>query len=355
MFFAIITLITALSLAGTAGVYSIIGLVSMFGAKMWLYGAIVEIGKVVAISYVYRFWYVTNKWFLSLISGIAIILMLITSMGVYAMLTKGHMDNMGNMSEIQGQISRIEYQMNSLRDNVNSRQTVINNLDAALERYIELGAISKGLAAREDQAEQRAFLESEINEFNNKINTLAQEKFDLEAEIRVVESEVGPLTYISKLFSSDPDKALDIAIKVVIILLVICLDPLAVLLLIGANIALRNINNPLVQKEFDVEYQVDYDNHIERNEAEKENITRSLQSASQEDVNKVESFLKNKFEEDTKILSERERESTNTTLKNKVEQHVTDNKINDKKDVEVHEQKKNTIFDKMKNVKNSWM
>lgn len=355
MFFAILTLITALSLAGTAGVYSIIGLVSMFGAKMWLYGAIVEIGKVVAISYVYRYWYVTNKWFLSLISGIAIILMLITSMGVYAMLTKGHLDNMGNMSEIQGQISRIEFQINSLRDNANSRQTVINNLDAALERYIELGAISKGLAAREDQAEQRAFLETEINEFNNKINTLAQEKFDLEAEIRAVESEVGPLTYISKLFSSDPDKALDIAIKVVIILLVICLDPLAVLLLIGANIALRNINNPLVQKEFNIEHQTNDDNNnIEHNEAEKENITRSLHSVSQEDVNKVESYLKNKFEEDTKILSERQ--STNTTLKNKVEQHVSDNKINDnKKDVEVHEQKKNTIFDKMKNVKNSWM
>ncbi len=253
MFFAVITLLTALLLASISGAFSIIGLVTMFGAKMWVYGTVIEVGKIVAISYIYRYWYVTNKAFLVMLSLIAILLMLITSMGVYALLSKGHVDVVGTLTEHKGSIEQLDIKIDALNANVQSRQAVITNLDNALERYIQLGAITKGLNARDSQRVQRDYIESEIKDLNSRISILVRDKYAIEKELRLVENEVAPLRYIALILGGDDQTAIDTAVKVAIILLVICLDPLAVLLLIGANVALTNINNPNVQTEFNVD------------------------------------------------------------------------------------------------------
>lgn len=253
MLFAVLTLLTALLLASISGAFSIIGLVTMFGAKMWVYGTVIEVGKIVAISYIYRYWYVTNKTFLAMLSFIAILLMLITSMGVYALLSKGHVDVIGNLDEHKGSIEQLDIKIDALTANVQSRQAVITNLDNALERYIQLGAITKGLNARDSQREQRDYIESEIKDLNSRISILVSDKYAIEKELRLVENEVAPLRYIALILGNDEQSSIDTAVKVAIILLVICLDPLAVLLLIGANVALTNINNPNVQNEFNID------------------------------------------------------------------------------------------------------
>jgi hypothetical protein len=114
----------------------------------------------------------------------------------------------------------------------------LNLLDNALERYTELGAITKGLNARKEQQGERNELSNTITESTQTITTLTKNKSALLKEQITIAAEVGPIRYIAELFYGESTQAiLEDAVRWVIILLVLVFDPLAVLLLIAANIS----------------------------------------------------------------------------------------------------------------------
>ena len=107
---------------------------------------------------------------------------------------------------------------------------------------MELGAITKGLTARKDQQGERNDLTQTITESTETIATLTENKSKFLKEQITIEAEVGPIRYIAELFYGEStQKILENAVRWVIILLVLVFDPLAVLLLIAANISFSQV------------------------------------------------------------------------------------------------------------------
>jgi hypothetical protein len=82
--------------------------------------------------------------------------------------------------------------------------------------------------------------EIEISELQEKKSSLIEEKFDIENTLRKIEAEVGPIKYIAELAYGSSDKEIiDEAVRWVIIIIIVVFDPLAVLLVIAANMTIR--------------------------------------------------------------------------------------------------------------------
>ena len=203
-------------------------------------GIVLEIGKLVAASWVYTYWNETGKLLRAYLVSAVFILMLITSMGIYGFLSKSHIDAGVGTNQTYVKVERLDSRIQSEQRVVDRADKQLRTLDDALERYIELGVVSKGLRKREEQEPERKLLQSTITKSQNKIDIYLDEKSEYELEIRNFEVEVGPLKYIAALIYGDDAKSmLDETVRYVILLLIFVFDPLAVLLLIAANQSYR--------------------------------------------------------------------------------------------------------------------
>jgi len=240
---SLLTFVTSLAIASVAAWYSIIGLTAIFSAAVIpiiIMGIVLEIGKLVAASWVYTYWKETAKLLRAYLVSAVVILMLITSMGIYGFLSKSHIDAGVGTNQTYVKVERLDSRIQSEQRVIDRAEKQLRTLDDALERYIELGAVSKGLKKREEQEPERKLLQSTITKSQNKIDTYLDEKSVYELEIKNFEVEVGPLKYIAALIYGDDAKSmLDETVRYVILLLIFVFDPLAVLLLIAANQSYR--------------------------------------------------------------------------------------------------------------------
>jgi len=240
---SLLTFVTSLAIASVAAWYSIIGLTAIFSAAVIpiiIMGIVLEIGKLVAASWVYTYWNETGKLLRAYLVSAVFILMLITSMGIYGFLSKSHIDAGVGTNQTYVKVERLDSRIQSEQRVVDRADKQLRTLDDALERYIELGVVSKGLRKREEQEPERKLLQSTITKSQNKIDIYLDEKSEYELEIRNFEVEVGPLKYIAALvYGDEANKYLDNTVRYVILLLIFVFDPLAVLLLISANMSYR--------------------------------------------------------------------------------------------------------------------
>ena len=126
------------------------------------------------------------------------------------------------------------------KKDINRAEFSLSLLDDALKKYTELGAVTKGLNARKDQEVERNELNKSIQSSTEQIATLTKTKFGLQKEQLQIESEVGPIRSIAELiYGESSQSVLEDAVRWVIIIIVFVFDPLAVLLLIAANITLK--------------------------------------------------------------------------------------------------------------------
>ena len=91
MFLAVLTLITALSISAVATYYSVAGLVAIFAAAavpIMIMGGTLEIGKLVTAVWLHRYWEKATRWLKTYLSIAVIVLMIITSMGIFGFLSK---------------------------------------------------------------------------------------------------------------------------------------------------------------------------------------------------------------------------------------------------------------------------
>ena len=108
------------------------------------------------------------------------------------------------------------------------------------DKYVDMEYVTRGLKEREKQKPERDALTLAINNASDKIAELSDKKGTLQLEQDKIEAEVGPIKYIAELIYGDEAKDhFDKAVRWVIIVLIFVFDPLAVLLLIAANISLR--------------------------------------------------------------------------------------------------------------------
>ena len=247
MFLALVTLFIALAISAVAAFYSIVGLMAIFSASalsIAIMGVVLEIGKLITASWLYQNWKTVPKILKYYLTTAVVVLMFITSMGIFGYLSKSHIDAGTNTSQTQVKLDRINNRISSEQKVIDRAERQLVNLDKALERYVELGAVSKGLDRRESQEEERTKLTDMVNKSQEKIDEYLDEKSEYELEIKNFEVEVGPLKYISALiYGDDALTFLENAVRWVILILVFVFDPLAVLLVVAANISINDYNN----------------------------------------------------------------------------------------------------------------
>ena len=244
MFLAILTLLSGIAISIIAAGYSIIGLATLFaGAAVPIIamGSALEVGKLVAASWLYQNWNSDIPRLLKayLFSAI-IILIFITSIGIFGFLSKAHLDQVKPQSGNALNISVLDKQINQQQVIVDRAEKTLNSLDKALDKYIDMEYVSRGLKEREKQREEREQLNKSISEATAKIVELNKTKSTIELEQIKIEAEVGPLKYVAELiYGEDAKSHFDEAVRIIILILIFVFDPLAVLLLIAANISIR--------------------------------------------------------------------------------------------------------------------
>lgn len=240
----IIVLLTALFLSGVAAYYSIIGLTSIFAGAFWsilMMGAALEIAKLVSVSWLYRNWNSCSILMRSYMSTAILILMLITSMGIFGYLSRAHIESSAlSTSDLIAKIQTVEDSLQSKEFTRDLYVKQITNIDNTLVKYIELGSVTKGLQEKRRLDFERKELEKNRNTVESEIIQLKTERNKLVSEQRKQEVEIGPLKYIAELiYGKDAENHFDSAVRWVIILLVLVFDPLAIVLLIAANTDLQ--------------------------------------------------------------------------------------------------------------------
>jgi len=244
MFFGLLTLFTALAISTVAAFYSIVGLMSIFAGAttaIAVMGVSLEVGKLICASWTFTNWktspIIMKSYFISAI----VILMIITSLGIFGFLSRAHITQSSPTTLLTERIERIELKVVQKNIQITRYQGRLNTIDDALQRYIELGAVSKGLRKIGEMEEETNLLNTKIETLEKEIDDFTDEKFSMKTEINLAEVEVGPIRYVASMLYDDvSERELERAVRWIIILLIFVFDPLAVVLVIAANISLRD-------------------------------------------------------------------------------------------------------------------
>jgi len=262
MFTILITFLSAISISVIAAGYSIMGLATLFaGAVVPIIamGSALEVGKLVAASWLYNNWHnkLVPKTIKAYLTFAVVVLIFITSMGIFGFLSKAHLDQVQPTSSNNIKIELIDTQINQQQLIIDRANKTLTLLDKTLETYIGMEYVTRGLKEREKQKPERDALTLAINEASDKIAELSDQKGVLKLEQDKIEAEVGPIKYVAELIYGEEAKDhFDKAVRWVIIVLIFVFDPLAVLLLIAANISLRS--RKVAKEEDEAKVQKDY-------------------------------------------------------------------------------------------------
>ena len=245
---SIILFATALGLSAVAAYYSIMGLVAIFAAAatpIFIMGSLLEVSKLVVASWLYRNWKEVPRLMTVYFTIALVVLMMLTSMGIFGYLSKAHLDQAVPTGESAAKLSLIDEKIKTEKENLNAAREELNQLDQqvnqTLSRTTDARGAERSVAIRRAQQKDRARILAEIGEAQTKIAQLQEERAPVASEVRKVEAEVGPIKYIAALIYEEAasEEILEKAVRIVIMMIVLVFDPLAVLLLIAANWQLR--------------------------------------------------------------------------------------------------------------------
>jgi hypothetical protein len=244
MFLTLITFISAISISLIAAGYSILGLATLFaGAYIPIIamGSALEVGKLVAASWLYHNWRsdIPKSLKAYLFTSI-IVLIFITSIGIFGFLSKAHLDQVKPTAGNTEQIELIDKKIKQEEKIIARAEKTLAQLDKALDVYIDKEFVTRGLKERNKQKEERDLLNKSIDEAMEKITNLNNSKSSINREQLKLEADVGPLKYVAELIYGDnANDHFDSAVRIIILILIFVFDPLAVLLLIASNISLN--------------------------------------------------------------------------------------------------------------------
>ena len=244
MFFGLLTLLVALAISTVAAYYSIVGLMAIFaGAKLAIaiMGVVLEIGKLVVASWTFQNWKTSPASIRSYFIVSVVVLMFITSLGIFGFLARAHIEQSSPTTLLEERIERVDLKIVQKNTQIKRYQTRLDILDKALLRYIELGAITKGLTKIGEKDVETEVLKTKISTLEMEIDGLSDNKYELKNKLNLAMVEVGPIRYVASMIYDEVNETqLEEAVRWIIILLIFVFDPLAVMLVIAANISLRD-------------------------------------------------------------------------------------------------------------------
>jgi hypothetical protein len=243
-----LTLGTSLSIAGVAAWYSIAGLIAIFSGSavpIAIMGGVLEVGKLVTAAWLHSNWKVSPWWMRGYLTSAVVVLMLITSLGIFGFLSKAHLEH-----SIQSQVGQeiasqaLERRIERKQRVIDDAETVLSQLDSQVQTLIDYDRIrgdDGAMAVRKEQKEERAELNTQIDEATDEVIQLNKQLDYGKKKQLQIEVEVGPLKYIAELIygEENAEDNFDKAVRFVIMLLVFVFDPLAVVLLLAATTEFR--------------------------------------------------------------------------------------------------------------------
>jgi hypothetical protein len=242
---AYLTLISGLAISAVAVYYSVVGLTAIFAAAavpIIIMGVTLELSKLVATVWLKQNWDIAPKSIKAYLIAAIVILMIITSMGIFGFLSKAHIEQGLPASDAIAKVSIIEEKIKIEQDAIDRARKDLEVLNTQIDRFSELGAVSRGVNVRNQQREERTAILRQIEQSQARISELREEMAPFNTQLREVEAKVGPIKYIAAFFYGDTDKTvLDKAVTWVILTLIVVFDPLAVILLLASQYSFQRI------------------------------------------------------------------------------------------------------------------
>ena len=283
-FFPLLIALSALSVSVSAAFYSVSGLSKLFAGastEVIIMAGSLEAAKLVIASLLYKYWDTLNKYLRTYLSIATVVLVLITSMGIYGFLSAAYQETYSKLSITENEKSFIQQKVNFYEKDVTRFDTElerissnISNLSNARSQSIQVrdtsvaGGVRTTISTSEIRlAQNRIKSEEENRKDIRKTRQIAADslqKFQLQVlELEndpEIAGELGPLQYLSGLTGVPMDKIINILLLVIIFVF----DPLAISLVVAANFAFDKAFEKNLYGEYsDTDALYDDDSYIE--------------------------------------------------------------------------------------------
>ena len=225
-FFPKLVGLSALLIAGSAAFFSVFGLSKLFAGASFaviIMAGSLEFGKLVAASFLYRYWNIINSLHKTYMTTAVVTLVLITSAGIFGFLSNAY----------QG--ATVEFEKGSTI--LMFKEDRLNQLEEDkifLKQELEAGIADMPDNYRTARKKLREEYQPLISEANQKILDIKGEIGDLKAQLVETGVDVGPAIYIARTFETD----VDTVVKFFIFILIFVFDPMAVIFVISYNVIL---------------------------------------------------------------------------------------------------------------------
>ncbi len=229
--------LSALLIAGSAAFFSVFGLSKLFaGASLAviIMAGSLEFGKLVAASFLYRYWdkiNIAHRFYMTIAT---VILILITSAGIFGFLSNAYQ---GATVSFEKETTALLYKEDRLEQLKEDKVFLKEELEAAVAELPDNYRTAKRKLREEYQPK--------INKINDDIINLKSEVGDLKVQLIETGVEVGPAIYLARVF----DTEVDTVVKFFIFILIFVFDPMAVIFVISYNVTLLEKNNNLQVSE----------------------------------------------------------------------------------------------------------
>jgi len=241
---AYFTLFSGLAISAIAEYYSIMGLMAIYPTAIIpivIMGIVLGTGKISGTVWLKQNWEWSPMFLKVYVLPAIVVLMLITSLGVFGFLSKAHSDQSLVSGDVLSKVAVYDEKIKTEKENIEANRKALKQMDEGVDQVLgrstdEKGA-DKAVAMRRSQQKERSRLQAEILQSQKSIAELNDARAPIAAEVRKVEAEVGPIKYIAHLlYGENPDaNILEKAVIWVTVLIVIVLDPLAVVLLLASQ------------------------------------------------------------------------------------------------------------------------
>jgi hypothetical protein len=249
--------LSAFTVSGSAAFYSVSGLGKMFAGaslQVMILAGSLEFAKLVTASLLYQYWKKLNIGLKIYLSTATLILILITSAGIYGFLSSAYQEtsfkvqNQDKNIELldkdiliaENEIKNYERQIDQKNGRLNQLTNIRSNLQSTQDVLIEKSKSTNSVRQQINDIDfeikrmdsEISVLNDSISSKNSKISSIEQNKMEVSSDSDIAK-EVGPLKYIAKLTNTSIDKV----VNWYIIVLMLVFDPLAISLVIASNFA----------------------------------------------------------------------------------------------------------------------
>ena len=262
--FILLMIISTFGLVGSAAYYSVLGLSSLFAGASFaviIMAGTLEFSKIIVASYLHNHWKIAG-WMKYYLTVAVVILMIITSAGIYGFLTSAYQKTSDKLAIIDKQVQVIEFKKDRFQEQLGGYvtekeqlNTSISELSKGLSNNViqykdrETGEIITTTSSStrrvlvkqlDDSKEQRNLISQKIEVITDSITSLELKILDLESNNELA-AEVGPLRYLSKITG----KSMDIIVNWFTLLIVFVFDPLAIAMVIALNKLINGTVKPV--------------------------------------------------------------------------------------------------------------